>query len=279
MSEAGKKRREKAAAASAAAQSGEKRRERLVRIIGAVVVVVVVVGIIAVAVVAKNSSSSTPSAGETGVADPNAPLPATVLPTDDERAYGVPFGTAGDDAPVLEIWEDFQCPACDAVEKANGAGIEQLAVDGKIKLVWRPTTFLDANLGNDSSARATAAWGCAIDLDKAREYHKTIFDNQPETEGDGYTDEDLISFAELAGITGADLDTFKTCFADRKYLPWAANSTSIFYAQNIAGTPTAFLNGAPLDTSVLIDQAALEQAVEIAAGGGAASPAASPSAS
>lgn len=279
MSEAGKKRREKAAAASAAAQSSEKRREQLVRIIGAVVVVVVVVGIIAVAVVAKNSSTSTPSAGETGTADPNAPLPQSVLPTDDEYAYGVPYGTASADAPVLAIWEDFQCPACDAVEKANGDGIVQLAEEGKVQLIWRPTTFLDANLGNDSSARATAAWGCAIDAGKVREYHQTVFANQPETEGDGYTDEALISFAEQAGITGADLDTFKTCFTDRTYLPWAANGTSVFYDTGVSGTPTATLNGQPLDTAILIDQDALTQAVEAAAAGGAASPAASPSAS
>ena len=87
----------------------------------------------------------TPPPPAVTAADPNAPLPTGALPADDERAFGVPYpGTATPDAPVLEIWEDFQCPACGAVEQANGAGIESLADAGKIQLIWRPTTFLDA---------------------------------------------------------------------------------------------------------------------------------------
>jgi protein-disulfide isomerase len=280
MSESGKNRRDRAAAARQEANAGERRRERMVRIIGAVTVVAVVFGIIGVALIARNSSDT--SATSVPSADPNAPLPDTVLPADDERAFGVPYyGTATADAPVLEIWEDFQCPACGAVEKANGTGIESLAESGKARLVWRPTTFLDRNLGNDASARATAAWGCAIDAGKAKEYHNAIFANQPEKEGDGYTNEQLLSFAGDAGITGADLDTFTKCVADTTYLGWAANSTDVFYTSNIQGTPLAKLNGVEIPTEILVDQAALEKLVDqaAAAGSGDPSPAASPSAS
>ena len=273
MSEADKKRRDRAAAAREAANSDERRRERLVRIVGAVTVVVVVFGIIGVAVIARNSSTT--DAVDVPTADPNAALPAGVLPTDDAHAYGVPYGTGGADAPVLAIWEDFQCPACDAVEKANGAGIESLADAGKIQLVWRPTTFLDRNLGNDASARATAAWGCAIDAGKAKEYHSTVFANQPQQEGDGYTDEQLLAFAGDVGIAGADLDTFTQCFADRTYLGWAANSTDVFYGSNVPGTPYATLNGVEVPTETLVDQPALEALVDGAASAPAASPASS----
>ena len=274
MSEAGNKRRDRAAAAREAANSDERRRERLVRIVGAVTVVVVVLGIIGVAVVAKNSSTTTEATG-VPTADPNAPLPTGVLPTDDERAYGVPYGTAGADAPVLEIWEDFQCPACGAVETANGDGIAGLAESGTVQLVWRPTTFLDGNVGNDASARAVAAWGCAIDAGKAREYHDAVYANQPATEGDGWTDEQLIALAGDSGIAGADLDTFTQCFTDRTYSGWAANSTDVFYTSNIPGTPLAKLNGVEVPTETLVDQAALEQLVA----GAASAPAASPSSS
>ncbi len=259
MSEPGKKRRDRAAAAREAANSDERRRERLVRIVGAITVVVVVVGIIGVALIARNSSTT--AAVDVPSADPNAPLPAGVLPTDDERAYGVPYGSAGADAPVLEIWEDFQCPACGAVEAANGEGIASLAESGTIQLVWRPTAFLDANLGNDASARAAAAWGCAIDVGKVREYHDAVYATQPEVEGDGWTDEQLIGIAGDVGISGADLDTFTQCFADRTYLGWSANSTDVFYTSNIPGTPFAKLNGVEVPTEVLVDQAALEELI------------------
>jgi protein-disulfide isomerase len=278
MSEAAKNRRDRAAAARDEANAGEKRRERMVRIVGAVTVLVVVVGIIGVALIAKNSQNKD-AVTSSATVDPNAPLPKGVLPTDDARAYGVPYGTAAADAPVLEIWEDFQCPACGAVEEANGPGIAGLAADGTVQLVWRPTTFLDRNLGNDASERAVAAWGCAIDLGKSREYHDAVYANRPANEGDGFTDDQLIKFAGVAGIEGADLDTFRQCFDDRTYLNWSANSTDIFYSSNVAGTPYALLNGVELPTATLIDQAALEKAVSDAAAGITPSPASSPAAS
>ncbi len=280
MSESGKNRRDRATAAREAANAGEKRRERIVRIAGAITVVVVVVGIIIAAVLVKGSSSNDASSGTSQAsADPNAALPDTVFPTDDANAFGVPYGTGTADVPVLAIWEDFQCPACGAVEKANGAGIAQLAEEGKVQLIWRPTTFLDANLGNDASERAVAAWGCAIDAGKTRDYHDVIFANQPEVEGTGYSDEQLIGFAGEVGITGADLDTFTTCFTDRKYLSWAANSAAIFYASGVGGTPSATLNGVDVPSEVLADKDALDALVAQAGAAPAATPAASPSAS
>ncbi len=277
MSESGKNRRDRAAAARDAANAGERRRERTVRIVGGITVIVVVLGIIGVAVFAKNSQNTDPVALPS--ADASAALPAGVLPTDDKHAYGVPYGTGTADVPVLEIWEDFQCPACDAVEKANGAGIESLADSGAIRLIWRPTTFLDGNLGNDASTRAAAAWGCAIDAGKAKEYHNVVFANQPEKEGDGYTDQQLLTFAGDAGITGAALDTFTTCFTDRTYVGWAANSTDIFYKSGIAGTPFALLNGVEVPTDTLVDQPGLEKLVAAAAAAPAASASPSPAAS
>lgn len=254
-------RRAKAEAARNAANAGEKRRERITRIVGAVVVVVVVLGIIGVAVIARNSSSDASGGGaSSATADPSAAAPVGTFPTDDPYAYGVPFNTASG-VPVVEIWEDFQCPACQALEKANGAGIEKLASEGKIQLIWRPTTFLDRNLQNDSSVRASAAWGCAVDAGKAKEYHDTIFANAPATEGDGFTDVQLLSFATASGITGAELDTFTSCLDAGTYQPWALNSTQVFYDANIPGTPLVKIDGNEIDASIVADPAKFEQAV------------------
>jgi protein-disulfide isomerase len=276
MSESGKNRRDQAAAAREAANAGEKKRERTVRIVGAITVLVVVAGIIGVAVIAKNQSSSTDATGgTTAAADPNAPLPKTVFSSTALHPYGVPFSNADTGVPVLEIWEDFQCPACQAVEKANGAGIETLATQGKVALIWRPTTFLDRNLGNDSSARAMAAWGCAIDQGKTQEFHNTIYANPPAAEGDGFTDEQLTTFAKDAGVP--DMAAFTTCFSAKTYLPWAANSTQVFFDSNIQGTPYALLNGVQVPTETLVNQAALEQLVADTAAGKA--PASAPASS
>ena len=253
-------RRAKAEAARNAANAGEKKRERITRIVGALVVVVVVLGIIGIAVVARNSSSDASGGTSTASADPNAPAPAGTFPTDDTYAYGVPLN-ATPNVPVVEIWEDFQCPACQMLEKANGKGIEQLAEEGKIQLIWRPTTFLDRNLQNDSSVRAVAAWGCAVDAGKTKEYHDAVFANAPATEGDGFTDVQLLGFAAASGITGAELETFTSCMDAGTYQPWALNSTQVFYDANIPGTPLVKINGTEIDSSIAADPAKSEQAV------------------
>jgi len=276
MSESGKNRRDRAAAARDAANAGEKKRERMVRIVGAVTVLVVVAGIIGVAVIAKNQSSSSTAADTTAPADPNAPLPKTVFASTDQHPYGVPYNALKAGVPVLEIWEDFQCPACEAVEKANGAGIQTLADQGKITLIWRPTTFLDRNLNNDASLRALGAWGCAIDEGKTQAYHNTVFANPPAKEGDGFTDEQLVGFAKTAGLSGTALDSFTKCFNAKTYQPWGTNSTQVFFDSNIQGTPFALLNGVEVPTETLVNQAALEKLVADTAAGKA--PAASSSA-
>jgi protein-disulfide isomerase len=253
-------RRAKAEAARNAANAGEKKRERITRLVGAVVVVVVVLGIIGIAVVARNTSSETASGTSTATADPNAPAPVGTFPGDSEYAYAVPFNTTPN-VPVVEIWEDYQCPACQGLEAANGAGIEQLAADGKIQLIWRPTTFLDRNLQNDSSVRATAAWGCAVDAGKTKEYHDAIFANAPTTEGEGYSETVLLGLAETTGITGSALDTFTKCVTDGTYESWALNSTQAFYDANIPGTPLVKINGTEIDSSIAADPAAFEKAV------------------
>jgi protein-disulfide isomerase len=259
-----KSRRERAAQARGEAQASEKRRERIVRIVGGATVVAVMAAIIGVAVYASSNSPSSDASGQTGSIvdpDPSAATPAGVLPAESSSPFGVPYGTGTTDVPVLEVWEDFQCPACGALELANGVGIEKLAEEGKVQLIYRPTAFLDSNLGNDSSHRAIAAWGCAIDAGKIKEYRNTVFANQPVEEGLGYTEEQLLSFGSESGITDTDFTTFSQCVTDGNYLAWAANTNQEFLTSQIGGTPSGFLNGEPVETATLADPIALAELV------------------
>ncbi|MFM1965475.1 MAG: hypothetical protein RL134_1200 [Actinomycetota bacterium] len=258
--------RDKAAAARAEQVAKEKRRERTVRIAGAIGVVVVVIGIIGVAVFASSQGDNSSNGGTPMPApDPNAAVPTGVYGADGVAPWGVPVGNAPETTPLLELWEDFQCPACGSLEELNGAGIQSLATDGKVRLVWRPTAFLDNNLGNTSSAAAINAWGCAIDAGKTVEYHDAIFANQPATEGEGYTNELFTQLAEEVGITGVPLEQFNDCLTSNRYLGWAANSTQAFYDAKVEGTPRGVLNGTPIDGAQLADQATLEKLISEAA--------------
>ena len=87
--------------------------------------------------------------------------------------------------------------------------------------------------------RAVAAWGCAIDAGKTREYHDIVYANQPQEEGTGWTNEQLIGFADQAGLTGAAKDAFTTCVNDGTYRVWSANSYQSFITSGVQGTPYA----------------------------------------
>lgn len=235
------------------ANSGEGR----IKIVGGLIVGLIVVGIIGAAVIARN---------DRGKIDAGSALPETV-----QSDFGVPFpGTPNPGAPVVAIYEDFQCPACGAFEAAAGEHIGQMARDGKIALVWYPVAFLDdnpavrqANQDNDnldSSKRAMAAFGCAIDQGKAAQFHDAIFAVQPQ-EGRGYSTEDLKSLAGPIGLTGDQEQAYSQCIDDKTYLGWAKNATIAFRDSGLGGTPAILMNGTEVDTRIAADAAQFEALV------------------
>ena len=264
-----KEARKAAQVARAAAQAAEKQRERKVRIIGGAVVLIVMVALIAIPLVTGR--------GKIAGINNSAAIPVGVS----RETYGLRVGPAwdapnADSIPKLQIWEDFQCPVCNEMEKASGATILDLARSSKVRLEWRPALFLDkaqesANsaAGNpNSSLRATMALACAADAGKAMEYHGAVFERQPKTEGDGYSTTALLDAAKSVGISGAKLTTFTSCLNDQKYMDWATNSDTLFAKEGNTGTPTAYLNGKELPskpTWIVMIPSELKKAVAAAA--------------
>lgn len=236
MSTSKKTAREKAAEARAAAEASEKRRDRAVRLAIAGVVLLVLAGIAGAVFWSTNSEPAI---------DADAPLPAGVASV----SSGAPVGTA--EKPVLDVYEDFQCPACRSLEEQIGSTLDQLATDGKLRINYHPMNFLDANLGNDSSTLAGSAFGCAIDAGKTAEYHRIVFANQPEAEGTGYTKEQLKDWGAAVGISGPALDTFNSCVDNITYAGWVNASNAAASESGVRSTPTLILDGEPVDLSNL----------------------------
>lgn len=194
--------------------------------------------------------------GEALLADESAPLPVGVNPSDSQglqSPYGWNFVTFDPSRPTVTLWEDFQCPACAGFERSPvKTAIMQKADAGDINLIFRPLSFLDLSLGNDSSARATAAWGCAIDAGVGEKYRSLVFVNQP-AEGAGFTEAELLSGGELAGLTGEEFTGFQECVTSGTYKAWSG--TSSFNAPpEVGGTPTVMVDGvalAPADANNL----------------------------
>lgn len=256
--------RQAAASARAAAEADLRARDRKIRLIGGGVVALIMAGLLAIPLLQGRADGPDTNA--------SAALPKGVT----SDTYGVKVGTGwtapnADSIPLFQLWEDFQCPACKALEETTGSTILELAQAGKIRLEYRPTIFLDENLkalntaaGNpDSSLYATMALGCAADQDKAAEFHKFVFQAQPANEGDGFSVSDLTAMAGLAGV--ADTATFTECLSSKKYEGWVNNSYDAFSREGVSATPTAFLNGKELTNDVIRDVAALTAAIEEAA--------------
>ena len=220
-------------------------------ILGAVIGALVVLGIV-LAIWLPNRGGDTPAApGTTGTATGASGTgnnAAVKLPKGVKDATSPIVATNGgvlkDSIPTLTIFEDFQCPACKQAEEIFGGRIHDLAAAGKINVSYYIETFLDDKLRNDASKRAGNAALCAADVGKFQEYHDKAYAKQPTNEGDGYTDDALQAAATEAGISGAALDTWKTCTTNKTYLPYLKSIDEYsFKTIKLQGTPAFYVNG------------------------------------
>ncbi len=145
--------------------------------------------------------------------------------------------------PVLDVYEDPQCPICQQYEAMFGPAVPGMVAAGQVRLVVHTMTFLDTNLRNDSSRRAAAAAFCAADQDRFSEYMSAVYAGQPAQEGQGWTNGQLTGFATQAGISGEALSSWQACVDSKKY---AAHVDALEVASEksgVTGTPTVRLNG------------------------------------
>jgi protein-disulfide isomerase len=157
-------------------------------------------------------------------------------------------------APTLDIYEDFQCPACAQFEQMLGSTISELAKAGDIKVVYHMKNFLDANLRNDGSTKAANAAFCAAESGKFQQFHDAAYANQP-TEGSGYSDGLLKDLAGQAGLSGESLTTWQKCVDYGKYVNYVKSVEEQSSKDGVNGTPTYRLNGTILENKNIADPA------------------------
>jgi protein-disulfide isomerase len=221
-------------------------------VIGAIVAALVVIGVMVAIVIGNNSKSGSAAKGS-GSAVP----------------VGVVGGTGGgilvnpaaakSNVPTLDVYADFQCPVCARFETEFGPAITAMAKAGQIKYVVHMMSFLDTNLGNDSSKRSTNAAACAADAGKFAEYHSAVFAAQPAKEGDGYTDAQLTEFAKTAGITGAALTTWQQCTTSGQHNQYVTDVATTSGKAGVTGTPTVKLNGKDMNKTLTTPDALVAQ--------------------
>lgn len=137
------------------------------------------------------------------------------VPHASNQGRGITVAKTPTGKPTLVVYEDYQCPWCKVAHDGMGPQIDALVAKGEIGVEVRTLDMLDAGLNNDASLRAATAAACA-DVDGTHtKYRDTVFANQPQKEGTGYTDQQLRQdFAASAGVK--DLTAFQTCYDQRQ---------------------------------------------------------------
>jgi protein-disulfide isomerase len=168
--------------------------------------------------------------------DSTAAIPSSVSAED---GYGIVFNKELTDVPFIEVYEDFQCPACARFESISGEYIEELITTKKAKVAFHMLSFL----GGESQLAANAA-ACSADQGKFLQLHKTLYANQPSENSGAWTSSYFSTLGLGLGISSADYDK---CISGNKYMGWVKNVAEEGAKRNINSTPTVFINGKEID--------------------------------
>lgn len=214
-------------AAAVRAERERKARRARTRNLAVIIAVVVIAGAVAAVLAQRGSGASASSAD---------------APPGLSAGQGYQVGTG----PVhITIYEDFQCPACQALEQSSNADLTALAKQGKATVEYIPVSILDRlSSGTEYSSRAANAAYCAP-ANRFKAFHDKLYANQPAEGGTGLTDDKIVALAKEAGISDPG---FATCVKNRTYDSFVTAQTTSFSnalqkrGQDVA-TPGVLVNG------------------------------------
>jgi protein-disulfide isomerase len=199
------------------------------------VVVVAVVALIAAAALGYQQLSK----------DDDKPLVAPANATDD---FAIPFttevstGKPATDPVTVTLYEDFQCPGCQALEAGAGTDMKKAVDAGQVTIEYRPVSFLNNASTTDYSTRATNAALCVLDEKGVKAFydmHQLLYANQPAEGGEGLPDDTLAEMAQNAGAS----DKVSSCIEDGRFEPWIEDATNAWRDAGYGGTPTVVVDG------------------------------------
>ncbi|MDL1910429.1 DsbA family protein [Chloroflexi bacterium CFX6] len=169
-------------------------------------------------------------------------IPETkTLPNPDGLSLGDPNAPA-----VIEVFEDFQCPACQFfTESIEPLILQYLVETGKARLVFRHYPFIDgvgAGNGGESDQAANAAM-CANEQGKFWDMQTVIYANWNGENLGNLSNRRLQAMAEAINL---DMNAFNSCFRDNKYRDAIQADFDRAEELGVSGTPSVFVNGNPV---------------------------------
>lgn len=194
---------------------------------------------------ARDDPGPTPAVTAAPETNPNG-LAATLTGAGAVR-IGKPSATK-----TVRVVADLQCPACRQFEAAYGPLLTDAVNAGTVAAEYNIIAFLDHASSTEYSTRAANASFCAAAADPLAypDWLKTMFEHQPAEGGDGLPDSTLIEIAAGAGYTEP---AFAQCVTDRTYGKFVRARTLDVLDSGIRSTPSAFLDGNPIEPGRLAD--------------------------
>ena len=157
-----------------------------------------------------------------------------------ENDYAIAFNTELKNVPVVDIYEDFQCPICQQFEGLNGKYINSLIEDKKAIVRFHTLSFIGTE-----SVRAANAAACANEENKFVPFHLGLYANQPAAENSGVWTSDRI--IEIAAASGVKSSSFSECVKSMKFEGWVSKVAEAGSKAGINSTPTVLVNGKAID--------------------------------
>jgi protein-disulfide isomerase len=145
-------------------------------------------------------------------------------------------------APVkIDVWEDFQCPAC----KNYSLNVETLVITnyvetGKVYYTYHFFPLIDGGKPNGESHQSASAAMCASEQGRFWDFHAILFANWDGENQGSFADARLVAFAKSLGL---DLKAFNTCFESKRYSEFINQDLLAGKTAGVSGTPSVFVNG------------------------------------
>jgi protein-disulfide isomerase len=178
------------------------------------------------------------------------PTDPEIAPSGHTPEGGVRLGSATARHQMI-LYEDPQCPFCRQFEERNGPVLMAALEAGFLAVEYRMRCFLGTE-----SVRADNALALAAEAGHFDQLLRALFSAQPAEGTGGFTTEDLLRIGADAGLTGSD---YVAGVREARYAKWVLHREDLYQVQDPQGTPAAWLDGDPLDSSVLFDAPSLEK--------------------
>ena len=147
---------------------------------------------------------------------------------------------------MIQIFADFQCPACIHFSKTIAPIIEEYAASGKIQIEYRQYPLqMHKNAYRDAIAAL-----CAAEQGKYVDFKKALYTLEEGKAGATVEDEDRVNTAKEAGLDGGAM---QMCLATNRYEAQVKSDMTYGDSLRIQGTPTLILDGKKLDLGVFRD--------------------------